>query len=139
MIDIILSTISSKKDKFELSHFGESIINKRIMIFFGNNPLGLPDQEFLYDFTFDFPFRNQNFICDGIPKHVNTRFILKKQDSISEQRTECYYYTNLSLNQRCKIKFYFKKHWFQSSSNLMWIINLLVALLAILASIEKCS
>lgn len=127
---IELLMISPKDGKFNLSHFGTAGIKKRILYY--PSFLMIPEKEFLYDFTFNFPFKYQKFISGAKMGRVNVRFTIDEGDY---KRT---FYCWLTYFQRLEISYYSKKLWFQNPTNIMWIINLLVALIASLAALHKC-
>lgn len=80
---------------------------------------------FLFDFFKDDTYTNHS------SEKVNTRFRVFSNDNPNLYQD---YYANISRQDYLKLAWRFKKTWIQKSENIMWLMNLLVATMAIIAS-----
>ena len=92
----------------------------------GNKFRNLDGDKFLFDFFKDNTYSNYS------TEKVNTRFRVFSNDDPMRYQD---YYANISSCNYLKLSWRFNKLWIQKSANIMWLMNLLVAILAIFASI----
>lgn len=130
---IVLYRVIRKNDKFKLEHFGTAILNRQTLIFFINGQVGINEKEYLFNYSLDFPYKYLDFEFDNGSLKINCRLTYNDFDinkEIKENNLYCY----LSFAQRIKIKYFFKNLWFQNPSNIMWLINIIIALIASLSA-----
>lgn len=131
---IVLYRVIRKDDKFKLEHFGTTFLIRQTLIFFKDRHLGINEKEHLFTYSLDFPYKYIDFEFDKRSLKINCRltyndFNIHKE--IKENNLYCY----LSFVQRIKLKYYFNNLWFQNTSNIMWLINILIALIASLSTL----
>jgi len=113
--------------------------NKGIQLSQDMGPLFYSEHSFEYSYNLPFTLyleekRNK--------RKINTKisYLDFSNDTIqkySGKELSLTFYAHLSQWQKVMNSFYFKRLWIQQSSNLMWIINILVALLACIATIWR--
>lgn len=91
------------------------------------NSLGI-ENSFPYNYSFDTLIDDEVDLGNSIKKKINT-VIRCKKDKVDYE-----YYTHLTSCEKIKLSYIFKNLWFQQASNIMWIINVLVAIGAIMAT-----
>ncbi len=106
------------------------LVGKRIYI--GDNlayidTLGI-DYSFPYNYSYDTWIDDEIDLGNSKKKNINTVIRYKKENIDYE------YYTHLTYCKKIKLSYIFKNLWFQKASNIMWIINVLVAIGAIVAN-----
>jgi hypothetical protein len=85
-----------------------------------------------YNYSFDIPIDDVVTLVDGCRKgKINTKISYQKSNISLD------YYTHLSWQQRWTVNKWFGNLWLQKNSNIMWIINVLVAIGAIIASFYR--
>jgi hypothetical protein len=99
-----------------------------------NKSIYINKEKHFLEYSFEIPFDAKIIIEKNnkpIDKVINTKITYSKlyeSDNL---------YTYLTSLQRIRLSYNFKNLWFQKSSNLMWIINILVAIMAIGANLYK--
>lgn len=92
----------------------------------GNQFRNLNNDKALFDFYRDDLYKNHS------SEKVNTRFRVFNNNA-PERFND--YYAHLSYLNYLKLCYRFKKLWFQKADNIMWLVNLFVALIAIVSSV----
>lgn len=88
--------------------------------------------EFCFNYSYNIPFIKRISIKNGKEKYINTMISYNGSNN-KDYNQICYTY--LTPWQKLKNSFNFNRLWIQQSSNIMWIINILIALLAAIAAI----
>ncbi len=91
----------------------------------GDKFRNLDNDKSLFDFFKDDTYTNHS------SEKVNTRFRVFSNNDPKQYQD---YYANISSLDYLKLSWRFNKLWVQKSANIMWFMNLLVAILAIIAS-----
>lgn len=91
----------------------------------GNHFRNMDGDKFLFDLFRDDTFKNHS------TQKVNTRIRVFSNNEPSTYRD---YYANISYLDYLKIIRKFNKLWFQKGANIMWFMNLAIAILATIAS-----
>lgn len=120
--EIEAKTLKHEKGKYELSHYNHVYIYKSILY---RQTLENELIESLYDCQFDFPLK-------GILKVSENKFANIK---ITTTFVNSDLYGYATVIQRIYIKCYLKKFWFQKSSHIMWLVNVIIASIAAIAAI----
>lgn len=102
---------------------GEAILQNKLLVTL--NQHGIPSDKYVYEFTFDNTFEKES------KGRVNTKLVLKGE---MPPGVEYIYYTRLTLFQRLRLGFRFQRLWFQKKDNIQWLVNMLIATLAIYVS-----
>lgn len=116
------------------------IAGKQLVVSVLNKNLFKPDYNNFYSkypFTckFDIPYEVEVELYNGKKRNLNTEIIYTEYtDGGDDLEHKAYAY--LTWVQRINEKLKRKQLWIQQSSNIMWIVNVLVAILAILAAIS---
>ncbi|MFN8343068.1 MAG: hypothetical protein U0V64_15505 [Cyclobacteriaceae bacterium] len=102
---------------------GDALIENKLLVRL--NKEGARSDKYIFDFFFDDIFENES------KGKVNTRLELK-----GEMPPDVTYafYVRLNFLQRALLSYRFGRLWFQKKDNLQWLLNLLVAGLAIYVS-----
>lgn len=102
---------------------GEALIQNKLLVRLNKN--GVPSDKYVFDFSADDTFEK-----DSIDK-VNTKLTLHGEMPPGE---EYIFYTRLTFIQRLQLGFRFERLWFQRKDNIQWLLNMLIAALAIYIS-----
>lgn len=142
-IDVELFEVISNNQKLEHKKIENAVLFKKNIILTGGFDYKPITQEELlnaslyqmhfFDYTYEVPFY-LTYKKGESEKRINTKIIYEKKSNIIQT---CY--THLNDFQKLRNSFYFNRLWFQKSSNIMWLINILIAFLAVMATISKCS
>lgn len=87
--------------------------------------------EYSFDYSYTIPF---DLKISNTEKKMNTKIIYKSSSFDKTSTQICYTYLNRW--NKMKNSWSNRRLWIQQTSNITWIINILVALLAILATIS---
>ncbi len=88
--------------------------------------------EYSFKYSYNIPFDKEIPESGKNKQKFNTRITYK--GSRNNQTFDQICYTHLAFHHKIINSFNFNRLWIQQSSNIMWIINVLVALLAIFAA-----
>jgi hypothetical protein len=102
---------------------GEALIENKLLVRLNNQ--GGQSDKYIFDFSFDNIFETES------TGKVNTRLKLKGE---MPPGVAYMFYTRLNLFQRTLLSYRFGRLWFQKKDNMQWLLNLLVAGLAIFVS-----
>lgn len=116
------------------------IVGKQLLISPLNNTDYKPDFKNFYikcpfRCKFDLPFDIEVKLKSGSNQLLNTE--ITYTNYIDDKHVDITVYAYLTWLQRLKVKCRRNQLWIQQASNIMWIVNVLVAILAILASINS--
>ncbi len=125
---------------FRKSNVMENVLIYKKTIIFILNGRPVKISKNLFEYTYDLPFvekieiENKSKIINAKITYIDTGVEILKQGQ-GLRSIECY--THLSYLQKIKNSYYFNRLWIQQTSNIMWIINILVAILACLTALKK--
>lgn len=89
--------------------------------------------EYSFEYSYNIPFDKNIPINGKKEKKVNTKITYE----FSENELQVCY-THFTCFQKFINSWNFRRSWIQQPSNIMWIINILVAILAVLAALSHC-
>lgn len=92
--------------------------------------------EYVFDYTFDVPHDENIKVNDGKKEKIrklNTEIFYS--EVVNEKIHKVNTYAYLSCYQRLIMSYIFQRLWIQKSKNLMWLINLIIAVIATLSTI----
>jgi hypothetical protein len=115
--------------------YSAQIIGKSLIIGLivkDHNTHGTFYNEYLFEYSYNIPFNKKVTLKGKKEKQLNTKITYKGLVNNSPFEQICY--TSLNGYQRIINSYNFRRLWIQQSNSIMWIINLLVAILAILAT-----
>lgn len=83
-------------------------------------------------------YKNFLYINDVVlKKGISPEKFLYWCDTSSKDKSGGFHFKPKNFFQRIKFLWYFKKLWIQDKDNVMWIVNITVALLAIIATLRS--
>ncbi len=133
-----LYTITCSNGKITANKLHKAQIIKKSLIISGLiDGINISDDDFYNEYSFDYsyniPFDKQVPIKGKKDKDLNTKITYKV--SIGDEPFEQICYTYFNRYQRIRNSRNFKRRWIQQANSIMWIINIVIALLAVISTL----